>query len=386
MAGRAAGTGGSAPQVITQPGDQSVQSGQPATFVTVAGGVVTGAQWQVSTDAGADWSNVPYATAMSYSFLAAAGENGYEYRAVLSNSGGTTITRAATLTVTVPAGGGAPQVTTQPTNQTVLSRKLRDVHRGRVRTPAPSHPVAGFHQRRPELEHDHRRDLDQLHGSAQSGQNGYEYRAVFTNGAGTVATNAASLVVAAGSITGRDTPRIGQGFSTVTGSWTGSGGDVPGEATTYSSQWIGIDGAENGDNFVEQDGTESDCLGGAPSYDAWYEMYGDPAVNGGDEVELSPTNYPYAGGRDERLGQPRGLDLDARDQRHHRGLAVQHPDRPAHPAPQQLLGRMDPRAARDEQLAVFARRTSAAPRLPARPPPTARPAVRSRCSRTSRSR
>ena len=74
VAGRA-GTGGSAPQVITQPGDQSVQSGRPAAFVTVAGGVVTGAQWQVSTDAGADWSNVPYATAMSYSFLAATGEN-----------------------------------------------------------------------------------------------------------------------------------------------------------------------------------------------------------------------------------------------------------------------------------------------------------------------
>ncbi len=62
----------------------------------------------------------------------------------------------------------------------------------------------------------------------------------------------------------------------------------PGTATTYSSQWIGIDGAD-GDDTVEQDGTESDCLGGVPTYDAWYEMYGDSAVNNGDEVELSPS-------------------------------------------------------------------------------------------------
>ena len=36
------------------------------------------------------------ATALSYSFLTAQSENGYEYRAVLSNSGGSATTRAAT--------------------------------------------------------------------------------------------------------------------------------------------------------------------------------------------------------------------------------------------------------------------------------------------------
>ena len=112
---------------------------------------------------------------------------------------------------------------------------------------------------------------------------------MFTNGAGTVATNPASLVVAAGSTNWSGYAALDPSFRSVTASWRVPAVTCPGTATTYSSQWIGIDGAENGDNTVEQDGTESDCLGGVPTYDAWYEMYGDPAVNNGDEVELSPS-------------------------------------------------------------------------------------------------
>lgn len=285
--GTGGGTGGSAPQVITQPGDQSVQSGQPAAFVTVAGGVVTSVQWQVSTDAGADWSNVPYATAMSYSFVATAGDNGYEYRAVLTNASGTTITRAATLTVTVPAGDAAPQVTTQPTSQTVLSGNSATFTAAASGTPTPTtqwqvstnggqwwstiiNATSTSYTVRP-----------------SSGQTGYEYRAVFTNGAGTVATNPASLVVAAGSNNWSGYAALDQGFRSVTGSWQVPAVTCPGTATTYSSQWIGIDGAQDG--TVEQDGTESDCIDGVPTYDAWYEMYGDPAVNNGAEVEISPS-------------------------------------------------------------------------------------------------
>jgi len=58
--------------------------------------------------------------------------------------------------------------------------------------------------------------------------------------------------------------------SDVKGSWV-----VPSVAcaatNTYSATWVGIDGYS--DNSVEQTGTEQDCVGGAPSYSAWYEMY-----------------------------------------------------------------------------------------------------------------
>jgi hypothetical protein len=58
--------------------------------------------------------------------------------------------------------------------------------------------------------------------------------------------------------------------------------------------WIGIDGYFT--STVEQDGTEADCLGKVPTYDAWFEMDGDSAVNSGDEVELSPSTNPVVPG------------------------------------------------------------------------------------------
>jgi hypothetical protein len=82
---------------------------------------------------------------------------------------------------------------------------------------------------------------------------------------------------------------MGSGFSAVSGNWT-----VPTlsctSTTSYSAHWVGIDGATS--STVEQDGTEADCSGGAASYDAWYEMYGDSALNNGDEVELAPSSHP----------------------------------------------------------------------------------------------
>lgn len=281
------------PEVLVQPSDDSVQSGLPATFGTVAGGVVTGVQWQVSTDGGASWSNVPNATALSYSFLAAESENGYEYRAVLSNSGGSTTTRAATLTVSAPPGPSAPQVTTQPSNQDVPSGSYATFTAAASGSPTPSVQW--------QVSTNGGQAWSNILGANSTtytlrvtSQNGYDYRAVFTNPNGSVPTNAAWLVVVDQSYNWSGYAATGQGFSTVTGSWTAPAVTCTGSATTFSSQWIGIDG--DGDNFVEQDGTESDCLSGAPSYDAWYEMFGDPAVNGGYEVELSTTNYPVTPG------------------------------------------------------------------------------------------
>ena len=57
---------------------------------------------------------------------------------------------------------------------------------------------------------------------------------------------------------------------------------------------MGIDGWNDG--TVEQDGTETDCANGVPTYAAWYEMYGDPSVNSGYSIELSTTSYPVAAG------------------------------------------------------------------------------------------
>lgn len=280
----------SPPQIIVQPADQNVQNGDPATFITGAIGVVNGTQWQVSTDAGADWTNVPNATTTTYAMIANSGENGYEYRAVMSNSAGSATTRAATLTVAGPPGNAAPQVTTQPTNQTVADGNYATFHAAASGSPTPATQW--------EVSSDGGLDWNVIVGAYSTSytftptmaENGYEYRAVFSNLAGTTTSNAATIVVASESYNWSGYVATGQAFSTVTGSWNVPAVSCPAGATSYSSQWIGIDG--DGSSTVEQDGTESDCAGGTPSYGAWYEMYGDNAVNSGYEVPLPDQVAP----------------------------------------------------------------------------------------------
>ena len=127
--------------------------------------------------------------------------------------------------------------------------------------------------------------------TAQLSQNGYEYRAVFTNLVATVDTSAATLTVAYQSSNWSGYAVTGGVFSSVSADSTVPTITCPAASTSYSSQWIGIDG-DNSDT-VEQDGTEADCASGTPYYGAWYEMYGDANVDGGYEVPLS--NPVHAG-------------------------------------------------------------------------------------------
>jgi hypothetical protein len=68
---------------------------------------------------------------------------------------------------------------------------------------------------------------------------------------------------------------------------------TPGENST-SFIWVGIDGV--GDTSVEQDGLVASCADGKPEYGAFYEMYGDPAVNGGCSEFLPIREYPVHAG------------------------------------------------------------------------------------------
>jgi alpha-tubulin suppressor-like RCC1 family protein len=91
-----------APVFTTQPQDASVTVGNSAHFSVAASGVPTPAfQWQLSTDNGANWSNITGATAASYDTpAAAAGDSGQQFRATGSNSEGLAYSNAATLVVT----------------------------------------------------------------------------------------------------------------------------------------------------------------------------------------------------------------------------------------------------------------------------------------------
>lgn len=89
--------------ITSQPGDQTKTAGQTATFSVVASVSPAAAltyQWQVSADSGATWTNINGATSSTYTFTTVIGDNGKQYRAVVSAPQAANVTSdAADLTV-----------------------------------------------------------------------------------------------------------------------------------------------------------------------------------------------------------------------------------------------------------------------------------------------
>jgi uncharacterized protein len=89
-----------APDITTQPTNQSVPPGGTATFTAAASGSPTPTvQWQVSVNGGSTWIDAPGLTSTTISGMPTAFLNGWEFRAVFTNDEGAAATNAATLTV-----------------------------------------------------------------------------------------------------------------------------------------------------------------------------------------------------------------------------------------------------------------------------------------------
>lgn len=185
------------PSIITQPTNQTVCAGQQVSFSAAADGrLEPTVQWQVSTNGGATWSDIPRATSTTLTFTATAGENGNRYRAVFSSTDGSATTDSATLTVNTP-----PSVTTAPGSQTVNSGDTVTF------TAAASSPLSttvrwqvstnggASWSNIPDA------TSTTLTFSADPSQNGNRYRAVFTNRCGSTPTAAATLTVTAPRLT-----------------------------------------------------------------------------------------------------------------------------------------------------------------------------------------
>jgi hypothetical protein len=97
----------SAPAITLHPSNATVKTGSIASFMATAVGAPT-VQWQMSTNGGVTFTDIKGATTTTYSFRAAMPQDGYRYRAMFSNSGGSTPTTAATLRVDNP--GRSPHV------------------------------------------------------------------------------------------------------------------------------------------------------------------------------------------------------------------------------------------------------------------------------------
>ena len=90
-----------APVVTLQPVGQSVGLGNPVTFTAAASGDPTpSVQWQISVDHGVTWIAVSGATSTSITGVPTLFLNGWEFRAVFTNDGGSAATNGATLKVT----------------------------------------------------------------------------------------------------------------------------------------------------------------------------------------------------------------------------------------------------------------------------------------------
>lgn len=88
----------------TQPANAAITVGQSAQFtVVVSGAPAPSLQWQLSTDGGANWSNIAGETNSAFSVVAAAlTDSGRQFRVVATNGAGAVNSNAAILTVNAP--------------------------------------------------------------------------------------------------------------------------------------------------------------------------------------------------------------------------------------------------------------------------------------------
>ncbi len=185
-----------APQVTENPAEESVFAGEDAVFEAAASGVPTPTvQWQLSTDGGGTWSDLPGATSDTLNVEhTTVSESGYEYRAAFTNEVSTATSIVATLTVSVPKA--APMVTENPVDKGVVAGGSALFEATASGLPAPtvqwqlSTDGGGVWSDLPGA------TADALTvSSATTSESGYEYRAVFTNEVSKATTTVATLTV-----------------------------------------------------------------------------------------------------------------------------------------------------------------------------------------------
>lgn len=99
------------PEFIECSGDTSVIENETANFSVIVMGADS-LQWNVSTDGGSIWTELPGETNPALSFTATLGDDGNQYKCVATNEFGTTDSCIGTLTIVPLAGTGWDDGTT----------------------------------------------------------------------------------------------------------------------------------------------------------------------------------------------------------------------------------------------------------------------------------
>ncbi len=180
-----------APSITANPSNQNVNAGQTASFSASASGSPTPTvQWQVSTNGGGTFNDIPGATSLTYAFVTTAADNGKQFRAVFTNAAGTATTTAALLTVNFP-----PAVVGTPANTTVNAGALASFSASATGNPVPSVQW--------QVSTNNSGIWTSIGGATSAtyaftttaADNGKMFRAVFTNALGSAVTAGALLTV-----------------------------------------------------------------------------------------------------------------------------------------------------------------------------------------------
>jgi alpha-tubulin suppressor-like RCC1 family protein len=244
-----------APAVTKQPASVTVEEGQNAVFEASASGFPTPTvQWQTSANGGATWSNVSGATSEQLTITSAkTSSSGHQYRAVFKNVAGSATSEAATLTVQK-----VPAVTKQPASQTVDEGQNAVFEASASGFPTPTVQWEVSTDGASTWSAVAEATSSQLTiTSAKVSEDGNQYRAVFSNSAGSVTSQAATLTVHAPPVVTQDptstTVEAGEnavfetaasGFPTPTVQWELS--------TNGGSTWSAIAGATSDQLTIEK--------------------------------------------------------------------------------------------------------------------------------------
>src|ERR1039458_4242464 len=181
----------SAPVITTNPTTSlTVTAGATATFTAAASGTPTPTvQWMVSTGGGA-FTAVAGATSATLSFTTTAAQTGNSYEAVFTNTQGSATTLFRSLT-----GNPLPVITTNPTNVSVLAGAMATFTAAATGSPAPTVQWQVSTNGGASFTSVAAATTTTLSFVTTASQNGNQYKAVFTNAAGSTSTTAATLTV-----------------------------------------------------------------------------------------------------------------------------------------------------------------------------------------------
>ena len=226
-------TDAAGPTIDTQPQNTTVDENTLATFTVAATGTGTLTyQWQ--EDTGGGFANLTGETADTLDFIAVEGDNGYQYRCVVTDDNGSTNSNAATLTVTALT----PTIDTQPQNATVFETQTASF------TVAATASGGSLSYQWYDASDDSALvgETDAtLQVTTVLGDNGNTYYVIVTDGNGSVQSNTVTLTVNATSVTFQRQPEsasIMPGSSVTLDVWAT---DELGNAISY--QWY--DAADN---------------------------------------------------------------------------------------------------------------------------------------------